>query len=373
MIRLHTGALLVCLGASLGLACTAHESPEIPQELLLEVAHDHGVEPAEITSPIEIDDEMKAWLTEWVRPTDTSLEQLREVLLGFQSPRGLNLKYDPGYTGSAREVFESHRYNCLSFSHLFIAMARELGIEAYYLNVDTVQHFRREGDLVVVSGHITAGYDIGPKRKILEFTVGTPVDYRTASRISDSQALAMYHANRGAELLRDRDNQEALKWLRIAVDLAPDYANAWINLGVARRRTDDPEGAEQAYRTAIEIDPDSFSGYSNLSSLMRMQGHAEASEEILQLLDRRSNRNPFIYLALGDDALRKGEFEAARRYYRRAQNLAPLPETNAAMGLLALELGDRPEAERWLRKAREEESDDARVFELARRLDEDKS
>lgn len=373
MKHLRTGALLGCLTAAVGLGCTAAESPEISEELVLAVAHDHGVEPSEITSPIALDDEMKAWLYEWVRPTDTSLEQLRQVLLGFQSPNGLHLKYDPGYTGSAREVFESHRYNCLSFSHLFIAMARELGIDAYYLNVDSVQHFRREGDLVVVSGHITAGYDTGPTRKVLEFTVGPQVDYRAATRISDSRALAMYHANRGAELLRERDNEEALKWLQIAVDLAPDYSDGWINLGVARRRMHDDVGAEQAYRQAIEIDPDNYSGYSNLSALMRMQGHAEAAEEILQLLDRRNNRNPFIYLALGDDALRTERFDDARRFYRRAQNLSPQPETNAAMGLLALELGDRPEAERWLQKAREEESDDARVFELAHRLGEDKS
>ena len=178
MNDLRTGALLACLGASLGLACSGSAPPELSQEFLQGVADDHGVAARDLTSPIAVDDEMRAWLAKWVRPTDTSLEQLREVLLGFHSPRGLDLKYDPGYTGTAREVFTSHRYNCLSFSHLFIALARELGIDAYYLNVDTVQNFRREGDLVVVAGHITAGYDMGPSRKVLEFTVGPAVDYR---------------------------------------------------------------------------------------------------------------------------------------------------------------------------------------------------
>jgi tetratricopeptide (TPR) repeat protein len=368
MNQLRCAIPIAGLAALLTAGCGSAPVREPDAERLLEVAEFHDVDPQELTSPIELDEEMRAWLRDWVRETDTSLEQLRQVLVGFQSPRGLDLKYEPGYTGTAREVFETHEYNCLSFSHLFVAMARELGIDAYYLNVAAVQNFRKEGDLVVVSGHVTAGYNTGPKRKILEFEVGPEVDYRSATPISDQQALAMYYSNRGAELLRDGDNDAARKWLSIAVGLAPDYADAWVNLGVARRRTGDEGGAEEAYYRAIEIDPESFSSYSNLASLMRYQGDAGAALAILELLDRRDNRDPYIYLALGDEALRGQRLDDARRYYRRAQNLSPQPETHAALGLLALESGDREEAERWLRKARQQSTEEERVYELERRL-----
>ena len=116
-------------------------------------------------------------------------------------------------------------------------MARELGIPVYYLNVPGREDYARDGDLVVVSGHVTVGHGFGPKRLVLEYNIGHQVDLRVARLITDDRALALFYAGRGVEHMLEGDNQQARRWLEIAVVIDPGYAGGWTNLGVARRRT----------------------------------------------------------------------------------------------------------------------------------------
>src|SRR5262249_21241840 len=154
--------------------------------------------------------------------------------------------------------------------NLFVGMARELGLSVFYMEVGDLQRFEREGDLVVAAGHVSAGasgYGDGRFLDVLDFTVAPIADYRELQRIPDRAAIALYYVNRGGDLLRAGRQAEALPWLDGAVAIAPDLARAWVDLGVARRRSGDPAGAEGAYRKALELDPDSTAAYQNLASL----------------------------------------------------------------------------------------------------------
>ena len=102
---------------------------------------------------------------------------------------------------------------------------------------------------------------------------------------------------------------------------------------------------------------------------MYLQGSKDASREILSLLDRRDNRNPFTYLTLGDASLDSGRLDEAKRFYLRAYRLEPrLAETRAARGIVALALGDLQKAAKWLRRAQEIDAAEARTVELAKKL-----
>ena len=60
----------------------------------------------------------------------------RARLLGLhEAVRGagaLGIGYNPVADGSAEQVFASGDANCLSFAHLFVALAREAGLDARY-------------------------------------------------------------------------------------------------------------------------------------------------------------------------------------------------------------------------------------------------
>jgi Flp pilus assembly protein TadD len=55
--------------------------------------------------------------------------------------------------------------------------------------------------------------------------------------------------------LRSGDTEEALRQLRRAVAIAPDFGSAHGNLGVVRRRTGDLDGALASHLTAERLEP----------------------------------------------------------------------------------------------------------------------
>ena len=224
---------------------------------------------------------------------------------------------------------------------------------------------------MVVWEHVTAGYGPPGRRLALEFDIGPPIASVDSRVLPDLSALAMFYSNRGAERLLAGAPSQGLPLLETAVRLDPGWSQAWLNLGVARRRTGDLSGAEAAYRAAIEADPSNYQAYHNLAGLLRLAGEGGAAREILRLLDRRDNRDPFIYLSLGDVSLDGGRLREADRFYSRAHRLAPDEgETRAARGLLAVARQRDKRARAWLDRALQspERSRGRRVQRLAEQL-----
>lgn len=328
-----------------------------------------GLEPAEITFPDSLTEEMKGWLEDHVRRGHSDRETIDRLLSALIKPDGLGLVYLPGYTATAEEVFESGKANCLAFTHLLVGMSRELGVPAYYVNYELAEQFRRSGDLIVVSGHVSAGYGSGADRYLLEFGAVVNLDGRRPRRISDLNALARYYSNRAAEQLRAGEAEDALRWAEVSTRLDPSMAEGWSNLGVTLRRSGRVDEAEKAYLRATEIDPHYHVAYHNLFALMRMRGDREAAREILDLMDRRDNRNPFLYLELGDQSLASQRLEEAGHFYKRASKVGEeLAETWAARGSWALASGKSRKARRWLKRAQSIAPGEPRTVELEQQL-----
>jgi Flp pilus assembly protein TadD len=331
-----------------------------------------GIDPAEVVVPFEVTDEMRAWVHARVPDPGSPEQRLERLLAAIVDPSGMALSYEGGRSNTAPDAFATRKANCLGFTSLFVGLARELGIPAFYLGVDDVERFERDGDLLVVSGHVSAGFALGGgKIKILEFTNAPSADYRHTRHLSDLTAIALYYSNHGAELLRAGRMDEALPWLRKAVAIDPELGDGWVDLGVGLRRAGDLDGAEAAYRRALEVNPEGASAYQNLAVLLRLRGQSREADDLLTLSTQASGQNPFSYIALGDLSLSQGRTEEARRFYRRAMWLnRDDAEPYAALGLAALAGGDRREAAKWLRKAaaRDKGNGNERVRRLGARL-----
>jgi Flp pilus assembly protein TadD len=340
-----------------------------PDRAALEaVVREHGLDPDLLIWPWELGPNLRDWLSRQAvgrRPA----ERLQVAFHQLLAAGGRGLEYDADVTGTADEVFASGRANCLGFTLLFVGMARQLEVDAGFFRIDRAQSYRREGDLIYISEHITAGYEADGEQRLVEFTQAPELDYRRALEIADLSAMALFYSNRGAEALRDGKAGEAVRWLEVAVRLDEAEASAWTNLGVARRRLGELEAAETVYRRAIDLDPGHLAAYMNLSGVLRLRGESDAAREIVRLLDRGDNRNPYAYLVLGDASLDEGRLDEAKRYYRRAVRLGRHDaEPRAAMGLWALSNGDESNARRWLRRARRIDELEKRTVRLERRL-----
>lgn len=355
---------LLILAATASPAAPATLGAERLESLQRDLAA-RGLDPGDVQVPFALTDEMRQWVRD-VAPRRLGAElKLSRLISGLLDQEELALEYSWGYTGTAREVFESHRANCLAFTNLFLGMAREVGIPVYFLAVET-ETYRKQGSFVVVSDHVAVGFGNGPTISMFDFSEHRNEEQPRARRISDLTAIAMFHSNRGAEELQQGRIEEAREWLRTAVALDPELANAWVNLGVVLRHAGDSEAAEAAYRQALEIDPQIYTAFHNLSTLLRLSHRGDEAVELEATLRKASSRNPFTYLALGDISFRNGRLEEARRLYRRAASLdRDHAEPYAALGQLAVLTGDMSTARRMLRKARKLDDDNHRTSRLA--------
>jgi Flp pilus assembly protein TadD len=363
-------AALVLLSAALLAGC-ASGGPKSSSDPLGDALRARGLDPSTIVNPFAVDAEMVAWARGQLLPGASERERLQALLESLVNSRGLAIEYQSDYTATAAEVFRERRANCLAFTHLVVGLARALGMDAYFLAVQDLQRFSKEGDLVIVSGHMTAGFGQANDRLVLEFTAAGTPDYHVLAEISDLAAIAKFYSNRGAHALRAGKLAEATDWLRQAVAIDPETPEGWINYGVALRRGGRTDEAEKAYRRALEVDAGATSAYHNLAALLRLRGQDQEASELLTLVDRRSNRNPFSYLSLGDLSLRFGRLEEAGRFYRRALRLgdpAADAELMAAMGMFELRAGRPAQARRWLKRARGVDPQNSRVVALERSL-----
>lgn len=349
-------------------SCVSGPLQDAKRKDLADRIGDRGELPVAVEVPFEIDDEMRKWVHQV--PTGGEPEQRLEQLLRAVLRRdGKDLTYVHGHTGSAREVWQTHQANCLSFAQLYVGLAREIGIPVYFLRVADLQSFEREGDLIVASEHITAAYGPPTRRRIVEFTSRPFGEYHEVEPISDVTATALYYSNIGAERIRAGRFAEAESLLRTAVQLDPELGDGWVNLGVALLRGDRVADAESAFRRALEANPRLLPAYQNLAALLERAGRGEEAAALLAITDQRMNRNPFSYLALGDVALRGGNVAQAERFYRRALRMgAANAEPMAALGRCAMASGRRRDAQRWLARALSADPGNERALELARIL-----
>jgi tetratricopeptide (TPR) repeat protein len=123
--------------------------------------------------------------------------------------------------------------------------------------------------------------------------------------------------------LARRDVDAAVKRLEHAVDLAPEFSEAWNNLGTIAYQTRKFLRAEECFREALSADPSSYEPLVNLGGVLIS----------LRKLDEALQYNIYATLQRPNDALANsqlgmtyyevGNFDSALRYLERARQLDP--------------------------------------------------
>ncbi|WP_168734302.1 O-linked N-acetylglucosamine transferase family protein [Pseudothauera nasutitermitis] len=198
------------------------------------------------------------------------------------------------------------------------------------------------------------------------------VSGRPAQAAELARALCARHARFGPahkllgsalHLLGEHD--EAVRVLRLAVELLPGDGQTWSNLGNALDALGDAEGAIAAHRRAVELLPDAATPRHNLGCALLQQGKRIEALEQFWLAYERSPQDEELARLCRELVLEVGDADLQRRFCRL--NLQHLPQDAGALGVLGALLVDgspeeQKEAEQLLAAALNETPDNAVIW-----------
>ena len=283
-----TGLILALLAATVLSSCatlpesgSSLKNNDVTVEMVLDsspLAGAAGFEDLSQLNMIEMTPEMMEFVDSYAGEAQNRYARMKRLVYAVMGDDNFELIYDDR-TRTAEETFRERRGNCLSFTNMFIAMARYLEIHAEFQEVDIPPDWSLAGQSFLFSQHINVLVDLGGgEQRIVDFNI---YDFHVMYErrvISDQRARAHYFSNLGVDYMLSGETSRAYGNFRQALREDSSFTSAWINMGVLHRREGFPKFAEVAYRQALEIEQFNLIAMSNLANLYE-------EEEMLDLAE----------------------------------------------------------------------------------------
>jgi Flp pilus assembly protein TadD len=299
---------------------------------------------------LAVNDAMRAFLAEQV-PAGAGDQRKVHAILRAIIGDGLQLQYDNLLTLTAAETFERRAGNCMSFTNLFLALAREAGVRANYQEVLVPPNWTAGESTWFYNLHVNVLVDYGGLEQVVDFNLRDYDNGYPRRLISDSAAESRHHSNVGVHWMTGGDPALAFLHFRRALELQPAAGHVWTNLGTLYRREGLEARAEAAFRRAIALDREPVA-MSNLARLYREQGRPELAAWYEDQVAVFRGRNPYYLFHRAELAYEAGDYREARSLLRKA--LARHREDHRFHHLMAmslLQLGDEAGGRRYLQSA----------------------
>lgn len=272
--------------------------------------------------------EVRALLQEQVMAhTTTSEERVQRLVDLVFHPSQVGsiaepgLEYDLGATLTVADTWRERRANCLSFTLLFVALAREIGLEAQMQEVGQVAIWYEDQGLIFNAGHVNVGMTIRGRKATLDLDSNVLYDRSGPKAISDQRAIAHFYNNRGAQRLGEHDYAGARAYFEAALRMDPKFVLSWNNLGVLEARVGNPLIAARDLETALAINDHHLPALQNAAALYQSMGDTARVARMQARLERVRRRDPFFQFMQGNIAERNGDYTQAVRYYKEAVRL----------------------------------------------------
>lgn len=344
--------LLATAAALLAAGCTEYQRFDSIGYLRQQYAQQVGAAEAErIEIPFELNPEIRGELEKIQRLQSSSelrrINQVTNFIFG-----GLDLKYELRPTRNAVETYEARRGNCLSFVNLFVGVARERGLNPFYVEVTDYQKWNHREGMVVSQGHIVGGLYLDGVLRTFDFLPDRRKAYKEFKPIDDLTAAAHYYNNLGGEALMDGDLETARAYLETATRIAPDFEKAINNMGVALARGGEPERALELYQRGLEVDPENPTILTNMTRAYQQLGRSKEADELLARIEATNTTNPFFFVYQGEMALSRGDNKKALEYMTKAlRQDSELAEVHVGFVKVYIALGEVAKARHHLERA----------------------
>jgi tetratricopeptide (TPR) repeat protein len=273
------------------------------------------------------------------------------VLAGFWLATGCAVQTTQIYTPEEASAEFDKRVS----ADLFVGMAREVGMEAVYVDVTMIERISREAEVIVNNGHITAGYMVGSQVRIIDFTRTPEREYIGYKVIDDLEAIANYYNNQGflyGYFVENEGNDldfdpevKEVEMYELALEILPTFQRARNNLGVALKRRGRIEEAIEQYKMAIEIDPNFADAHSNLGAAYYALGRNEDAVREFELATKNAGSNAYFFHHLGVVQYQLKQYDEAIEQFKKAISREPsLAEARFFLAECYMKQGDKKKA-----------------------------
>lgn len=318
---------LAALGLWLASCASVPPAPPAPAELFNDTGFARVGTATGPEQVMAVSEPMRQYLQHELVPLIKRVGPVQGLVTAMTQARWLALRYDSSRTRTAAEAFDSRSGNCLSLVILTAALAHELGLQVHFQEVVTEELWSRQAGLYVASGHVNItvgrarladlrGYDANSSVTV-DFLPPADAQALRTRPLSERTVLAMFMNNRAAEALAEPDLPLAYAWASAAVRQDPGFHSAYNTLAVVYLRHGQPQAAELALRHLLRLAPAHTQALNNLVLALRAQGRHDEALVTAGQLRRLEKLAPFEFYNLGMAALRAGDAQTAREWFRK--------------------------------------------------------
>ena len=151
--------------------------------------------------------------------------------------------------------------------------------------------------------HIING-DCNTKLKRFDTAI---INYKRAIELHPNFAVSYF--NLGIALQDKGDSRAALKSYRIAIKINPNYLEAHYNIGSVLHKMGDLNAAIESYKTSLKIDPNYSRACNNLGNALKDKGNYESAIVCLETAIKLSPNYAEAFLNMGVCMKTIGKFE----------------------------------------------------------------
>ena len=303
---------------------------------------------AGIEAALALPDELRGMLPAGVLDRSAGDTVRMQRLVDFMiSDEGLGLRYQEQPTHGIAESFALRRVNCLSFTMMFVAMARAAGLSAYAQASDDALAMRVLDDTLYRATHVNAGILAAGQHYSVDVGWQAILAGHKPQRISGARLVAMLHNTHAVERLLASEHAAAAEAIAAALALDDSSATFWSNAGVVHWRAGRREDAERAYLRALKLRRDHVGALSNIVALYRGGETNRQATGYEKRLQRAQASDPFSQYLIAQSLANSGSDGQAIANYQRAIRLLPgEPRFHRSLADAYQRQGNAPAAER---------------------------
>jgi len=241
--------------------------------------------------PFEATPDMMAFAEDAAGDAINPIDKSIRIVDAIMSRWILDVRYERAADFTAQDIFHhTRRANCLSFTHLFVSLARSINIRAHYVDVAFEDQITEKG-VIISNHHICAGVYDGAEFFLIDFAPRPQKSYRVYRLIDDLEATANHYNNLAInEYAVHRETlKDALTILDMALSIKPEFLRALNNKVAVLALMDRMDEAEAVYRHALAIDSDMPEANANLAGLLLKRGK---SREAIHYSHRAVKQRP---------------------------------------------------------------------------------